>query len=125
MSWAGPIGQVSLRYPVSVLCDQYYCLLGPGTLTMSSITAAVAHNLYNYNKVHKRGTPGYYSTVPADVEIFTVPDHLRAENQKYSAPPSVIGSPCASQYDCGSARGAVCAADTTCKGGDNCISKPS
>ena len=92
---------------------------------MSSITSAVARNIYNYNKVRKRATRApYYSThhyhhtptsVPDDVEIFSVPEHLREENQKYSPPPTVIGSSCSSQYDCGSARGAVCAADTGCK----------
>ena len=99
-----------------LLVTLLHCVVsGPGTLTLSSISAAVNDNINSYNKIKRKASPGPYGPVSDDVEIFTVPEEHREENQHFTEPPPIIGSPCTSQYNCAGALRAVCARDNTCQ----------
>ena len=86
---------------------------GPGSLTLSTISSAVANNIHKRNTHYQ--SPLRTQGVPEDVEVFTVPVQYRAERQHYSPPAEVMGRPCRSQEDCSSAYRAVCAVSQECR----------
>ena len=64
---------------------------GPGTLTLSTLTAAAANNIYKRSSTASPSSHPYHSHLrPADVEVFSVPPQFQGSSQSYRAPPQVI-----------------------------------
>ena len=89
-------------------------MLGPGTLTLSSINAAVASNLYHHHQ-RKRNSHSQYPG-SGEVEVFSVPPQHQQQLQ-LQHPPAVLGTLCSSQYHCSAALHAVCAVQPHCQVG--------